>query len=113
MSMDDYARMLRTSEAFILNCPDYYAFFTYSLFRAAPRLMQGATHATPKRDYPLEAPEPLGPGATLPAFPLLFRAILRLIGIQHFMRMKRRSAQSRLFHPKPAVTVGKTGLRRR
>jgi hypothetical protein len=36
MSMDDYARMLRTSEAFILNCPDSYAFFPYSLFRADP-----------------------------------------------------------------------------
>lgn len=44
------------------------------------------------RGYQLTAPEPLGPAAALPAFPLFFRLILRLIGIQHFLRMTCQSA---------------------
>jgi deazaflavin-dependent oxidoreductase (nitroreductase family) len=44
------------------------------------------------KDYQLTAPEPLGPATALPAFSLFFRSILRLIGIQYFLRMTRRSA---------------------
>ena len=43
------------------------------------------------KDYQLAAAESLGPAAALPAFPLFFRSILRLIGIQYFLRMTCRS----------------------
>jgi deazaflavin-dependent oxidoreductase (nitroreductase family) len=39
--------------------------------------------------YALEKPAPIDAKAALPAFPLVFRSMLRLIGTQHFLRMKR------------------------
>ena len=44
------------------------------------------------RTYALEQPEPIDPAVALPAFPLAARLILRLLGTQHFVRMKAQSA---------------------
>ncbi len=44
------------------------------------------------RDYTLEKPQPLGPREALSAFPLPFRPMLRLVGVNDFLRMSVRQA---------------------
>jgi deazaflavin-dependent oxidoreductase (nitroreductase family) len=42
--------------------------------------------------YTLDQPEPVERRAALPLFPAAARLILRLLGVQHFVRMKARSS---------------------